>query len=65
MKIVVASGSGSTPATPGWLTQLNRGLKSNFLTGNQPGLLYNNGDPSMPGPVPYTGRVDRASTPFT
>jgi len=62
MKIVVNSGSGSTPATPGWLTQLNRELKSNFLTGNQPGLLYNNGDPSMPGPVPYTGRVDRQLT---
>jgi spore coat protein A len=62
MKVVVTAGSGDTPATPGWLTQLNRQLKSNFLTGNQPGLLYNNGDPSQPGLVPYMGRVDRQLT---
>jgi spore coat protein A len=62
MKIAVTTASGSTPATPGWLTQLNRELKGNFHTGNQPGLLYNSGDPSMPGPVPYTGRVDRQLT---
>jgi spore coat protein A len=38
-------------------------LKSNFLSGNQPGLLYRKGsDPSTPGPVPYLGRVDRRLT---
>jgi spore coat protein A len=62
MKIVVAAGSGDTVATPGWLAQINRQLRSNFLTGNQPGLLYNNGDPSQPGPVPYTGGINRQLT---
>ncbi len=36
--------------------------KNNFLTGNQPGLLYNNGDPSVPGHVPFKGHVDRMLT---
>jgi spore coat protein A len=62
LKIVVTAGSGDRLATPGWLAQLNRQLSSNFLTGNQPGLLYNNGDPSQPGPVPYMGPVNRQLT---
>jgi FtsP/CotA-like multicopper oxidase with cupredoxin domain len=62
MKVVVTQGSGDGVPTSSWLAQLNTKLKGNFLTGNQPGLLYNNGDPSVPGPLPYTGRVDRNLT---
>jgi spore coat protein A len=62
MKIVVIPGSGDSIATATWLRNLNTQLKSNFLSGNQPGLLYNNGDPSVPGRVPYTGPVNRMLT---
>jgi spore coat protein A len=64
MKIVVTSGSGDTALpTPMWLGQLNMQLQNNFMTGNQPGLLYNdNGNPAVPGPVPYTGTVNRVLT---
>ena len=63
MKIVVTGGSGDSVDTPTWLGHLNTQLKNNFLTGNQPGLLYNNGsDPSIPGPVPYAGPVNRMLT---
>jgi len=62
MKIVVIPGSGDSVATATWLGNLNRQLKSNFLTGNQPGLLYNNGEPSEPGRMPYTGPVNRMLT---
>lgn len=63
MKLVVTSGSGDSVSTATWLSQLNLKLRDNFLTGNQPGLLYNNGsDPSVPGAVPYGGPVDRMLT---
>lgn len=62
MKITVTAGAGDGLSTSSWLTKLNAQLKTNFLTGNQPGLLYNNGDPSVPGPVPYSGRIDRQLT---
>lgn len=62
MRIVVGAGSGDSMSTPAWLASLNPQLKSNFLSGNQPGLLYNNGDPSVPGPVPYKGPVHRVLT---
>ena len=62
LKITVTSGSGDSVPTSTWLGKLNTQLKTNFLTGNQPGLLYNNGDPSVPGPVPYTGPIDRKLT---
>jgi spore coat protein A, manganese oxidase len=62
MKIVVTTGSGDSVPTSSWLSQLNIQLHSNFLTGNQPGLLYNNGNPAVPGPVPYTGPVNRQLT---
>jgi spore coat protein A, manganese oxidase len=62
MRIVVTTGTGDSVSTPAWLSQLNAQLKSNFLSGNQPGLLYNDGDPSEPGPVPYTGPVNRMLT---
>jgi spore coat protein A len=62
MKIVVTTGSGDGVPTSSWLSQLNTQLQNNFLTGNQPGLLYNNGNPAVPGPVPYTGPVNRQLT---
>src|SRR5271165_1738260 len=62
LKITVTSGSGDSLSTPSWLTQINSQLMTNFLTGNQPGLLYNNGNPSEPGPLPYTGPVNRQLT---
>jgi spore coat protein A len=62
MKIVVTTGSGDSLPTSSWLSQLNTQLQNNFLTGNQPGLLYNNGNPAVPGPVPYTGPVNRKLT---
>jgi spore coat protein A len=63
LKITVGAGAGDSVATlPTWLDQMNAQLKTNFLTGNQPGLLYHNGDPSVPGPVPYSGPVHRMLT---
>jgi spore coat protein A len=63
LKIVVTAGFGDSVDTSAWLTTLNSKLKDNFLTGNQPGLLYpSNGDPSVPGPVPYAGPVHRMLT---
>ena len=62
MKIVVTSGAGDIIATKTWLNLLNTQLKNNFLTGNQPGLLFNkNGDPSVPG-FPFIGTPDRMLT---
>ena len=63
LKIVVTAGFGDTLNTSTWLDNLNSKLKDNFLTGNQPGLLYSSGgDPSVPGPVPYSGPVHRMLT---
>jgi spore coat protein A len=61
MKIVVAHGSGDKVKTHTWLRALNSKLKDNFLTGNQPGLLFNNGDPSVPA-FPFYGVPDRMLT---
>jgi spore coat protein A, manganese oxidase len=58
LKIVVGSGNGDSVSTPVWLGQLNAQLRANFLTGNQPGLLFNSGDPSVPA-FPFEGVVDR------
>jgi spore coat protein A, manganese oxidase len=63
LKIVVGSGSGDTLPTFAWLLAMDAALKANFLTGNQPGLLYHAwGDPSVPGPVPYNGVINRMLT---
>ena len=62
LKIVVTPGVGDSLPTSAWLTQLNAQLKNNFLTGNQPPLLFNNGDPSVPGPLPFKGTVNRQLT---
>ena len=62
LKITVTSGSGDSVPTSTWLEKLNTQLRTNFLTGSQPGLLYHNGDPSVPGRVPYTGPIHRKLT---
>jgi spore coat protein A, manganese oxidase len=62
LKITVSAGQGDSVGTSTWLASLNAQLQSNFLSGNQPGLLYNNGDPSQPGPVPFRHKVDRMLT---
>ena len=62
LKITVTAGSGDAVGTATWLAQMNTQLMTNFLTGNQPGLLYNNGNPSEPGLLPYTGPVNRQLT---
>jgi spore coat protein A, manganese oxidase len=61
LKIVVTAGNGDTVSTPSWLAQLNVQLRTNFLNGNQPGLLFNNGDPSVPA-FPFSGAPDRMLT---
>lgn len=61
LKIVLTSGSGDSMSTSAWLSQLNSKLKDNFLTGNQPGLLFNNGDPSVPA-FPFNGVPNRVLT---
>src|SRR5664279_1929794 len=61
MKIIVTAGKGDTVSTSTWLNTMNHMLDSNY-GGNQPALLYNDGEPYAPGPVPYTGRVDRMLT---
>jgi len=61
MKIVVTNGSEDKVKTRSWLRDLNSKLKDNFLTGNQPGLLFNNGDPSVPA-FPFNGFPDRMLT---
>jgi spore coat protein A len=61
LKITVTAGSGDNLRTAPWLAHLNTQLKSNFLTGNQPGLLFNNGDPSQPA-FPFNGVANRTLT---
>jgi spore coat protein A, manganese oxidase len=61
MKITVTAGSGDSLRTEPWLAHLNTLLKSNFLSGNQPGLLFNNGDPSEPA-FPFNGVANRTLT---
>ena len=61
LKIVVTPGSGDSMSTPTWMGLLNTQMRTNFLTGNQPGLLFNNGDPSVPA-FPFTGQSGRVLT---
>ena len=61
LKITVGAGSGDSISTAAWLAQLNAQLRSNFLTGNQPGLLFHNSDPSVPA-FPFVGVADRMLT---
>jgi spore coat protein A len=61
LKIVVVSGAGDSVSTPSWLAQLNVQLKTNFLVGNQPGLLFRTDDPSV-AKFPFDGVPDRTLT---
>jgi spore coat protein A, manganese oxidase len=61
MKIVVTAGTSDAVGTSDWLASLNTQLKTNFLTGNQPGLLFNDGDPSVPA-FPFNGVANRMLT---
>jgi spore coat protein A len=62
LKIVVSGGVGDSVSTPTWLGQINTQLRTNFLNGNQPGLLFHNhGDPSRP-KFPFEGVPDRVLT---
>ena len=61
LKIVVGTGNGDSISTSTWLSQINIQLRNNFLTGNQPGLLYTHGDPSV-GAFPFHGVADRMLT---
>ena len=58
MKITVTAGAGDSVSTRAWLSQLNAQLKSSFLNGSQPGLLFTNGDPSVPA-FPFNGTPTR------
>ena len=62
MKIVVGAGTQDRVRTSTVLAELNAAFKAAFLAGEQPRLLYNNGRPFEPGPVPYTGPVTRKLT---
>jgi spore coat protein A, manganese oxidase len=62
MKFVVIADPGDAQNTASWVTDMNNQLRGNFASGNQPGLLYNDGNPWDPGAVPYTGSVDRVLT---
>jgi spore coat protein A len=61
MKITVSAGAGDSISTPVWLDQINTQLSTSFLNGNQPGLLFNNGNPSQPA-FPFYGTPDRMLT---
>lgn len=61
LKITVSSGAGDSVDVHTWLNEMNGQLKNNFLTGNQPGLLFNNGDPSEPA-FPFYGVANRLLT---
>ena len=61
LKFVVGKGAGDKMDTLSWLKQIDIQLKTNFLSGNQPGLLFNSGDPSV-GAFPYAGPVARKLT---
>jgi FtsP/CotA-like multicopper oxidase with cupredoxin domain len=55
LKITVASGTGDSVSTASWLAQMNTALALNYGSGGQqPGLLYNDGNPAVP-KFPFTG----------
>ena len=62
MRIAVGAGPQDRVKTSTIITELNLALKASFIDGEQPHLLYNNGRPYEPGPVPYTGPVHRRLT---
>ncbi len=61
MKIVVGPGGDVIP-TESVLTQLQTALSNAYNSGEQPPLLYHGADGATPGPIPYTGKVNRRLT---
>jgi len=61
MQIEVAAGSGDRLSTHHWLAEINSQLQANFASGNQPGLLFNQGVPWEPA-FPFDGVADRIVT---
>ena len=61
LKIEVTAGAGDSVGTAAWLAEMNGHLKANFASGNQPGLLFNNGSPWEPA-FPFDGVADRMLT---
>ncbi len=61
LKIEVTTGSGDIIPTHQWHREINVQLKANFLTGNQPGLLFYDDDPSQPA-FPFLGVPTRMLT---
>jgi spore coat protein A len=61
MKIEVTAGSGDSVSTHQWQREINAQLKANFLSGNQPGLLFYDDDPSEPA-FPFLGVPTRMLT---
>jgi spore coat protein A len=61
MKIVVTGGPGDSLKTPAWKAQLNTQLQKAYLTGEQPGLLFNRGNPAKPA-FPFSGTANRKLT---
>jgi spore coat protein A len=61
MKITVSEGVRDSVGTHAWLRQINTQLRTSFLNGTQPGLLFNHGDPSR-GAFPFYGVPDRLLT---
>jgi spore coat protein A len=61
LKIMVTAGTGDSLGTSAWLSQINVQLKNSFLNGSQPGLLFSNGDPSVPA-FPFLGVPSRMLT---
>jgi spore coat protein A len=62
LKITVASGSGDSLSTASWLGSINAQLKANFLSGNQPGLLFHADDDPSVAAFPFHGVADRKLT---
>ena len=61
LKVTVAEGSGDSVPTAAWLGEMNDHLRANFASGNQPGLLFNDGYPWQPA-FPFNGVADRMLT---
>jgi spore coat protein A len=65
MRIVVTGVGGDTLPTTGpnnWLDQINAQLKNNFVTGNQPPLLFHESHSPWVPEFPFEGHVDRHLT---
>jgi spore coat protein A, manganese oxidase len=61
LKITVGAGSEDSVGTAAWLSQINMQLKTGFLNSSQPGLLFHDGDPSVPA-FPFLGVPTRMLT---